>query len=100
MEESSTPSPSWPELSEPQQRTSPPERRAQVWAPPAAIPVASTRPGTATGVALAAVVPLPSWPLSLAPQQRTVPVRVSAQVWAAPAATSSGVGDAVHARGR
>ena len=57
------PSPSWPLLLLPQQRTAPAVVRAQVWGPPAVrawTPLLN--PVTATSVSCGVVEPSPSWP--------------------------------------
>src|SRR5437870_1511420 len=66
------PSPSWPWMLSPQQRTVP-ATSAQVSSRPAAIAAAFVRPETLTGVGRLVVVPSPSSPEPLSPQQRTVP---------------------------
>src|SRR5205814_1156441 len=83
------PSPSWPKLLFPQQSATPSERRAQVWAAPAASASTSARIFTATGVSDVDAEPSPSWPELLLPQQTAVPSPRRAQVWLAPAAISA-----------
>ena len=57
------PSPNWPSLLRPQQRTAPAVVRAQVCSPPAAMAATpEPRPLTATGVDWSVKLPSPNWP--------------------------------------
>jgi hypothetical protein len=90
-EEFVLPSPSWPTLLSPQQRTEPFERSAQEWVIPTAIEIAVLIPIAFTGVVLhgtdglasqdsgPVLLPFPSWPLPLYPQHFTSPVERAAQ---------------------
>src|SRR5437867_62287 len=83
----SVPSPSCPKALEPQQRTVPSARSAQVWSAPAAIAVTLSSPGTVTGersLARVAAEPTPICPLKFLPQHFTVPLSMRAQVWPLP----------------
>jgi len=72
------PSPSWPKLFAPQQRTPPPAVRTQVWLlPPAMAAIPLVRPAISVGVG-------PPW----LPQHLTPPAVVRAQVYDEPAASA------------
>ena len=79
------PSPSCPELSNPQHRIAPLDESPHVYWLPAATDVQTVIPVTIDGADLWEKVASPSWPKSLFPQQYAVPVVVTAQVWFAPA---------------
>src|SRR6185436_4550939 len=70
---SPVPSPSCPELFDPQHDSWPPCVTAQEYARPVATCVTCDRPGTCTGDRCVVVVPSPSWPWKFEPQQKTAP---------------------------
>jgi len=56
------PSPSWPEVFRPQDRTVPSVSRTRLWKAPTLTEVTPRRPGTFTGERRSAVEPSPTWP--------------------------------------
>ncbi len=81
------PSPSWPDVSVPQQRTVWSASRAHEESLPALTETAVVMPTTATGVEAAACVPSPSFPALFEPQQATVPSSRRPQAWFSPELT-------------
>ena len=88
--ESVVPSPSWPYVLSPQQRTEPSSSAAQVWCSPEDSATASSWEGMSARIAsqLSLTESLPSWPYALLPQQPTEPLCRIAQVCSPPDETS------------
>src|SRR5687767_10648819 len=84
------PSPSLPELFEPQAHTWPSQVRASVNADPADNAVTPVSVGTSTGVGLSVEDPSPSWPLPFSPNECTRPSVVARTVCETPAEAPPG----------
>ncbi len=74
------PLPSCPPKLAPQQRTDPPTRRAQPWAPPALMAMAESIETTGLGMIVLSVLPVPRRPKTFPPQQRAEPSATRAHV--------------------
>ena len=95
------PSPSWPELLSPQQRTVPSPMTAQEVEPAESALIAvvdadsPVMPETKTGTELPAALPSPNCPAKFEPQHCTVPAAITAHECALPSLTFTAV-DAVE----
>lgn len=85
------PSPSWPQLSRPQQNASPSAVTAHVSSAPVAIATNRSDVFTALGTSRLTRVPSPSWPPKLLSQQNVSPRSVTPHAWVAPVAVDRNV---------